>query len=191
MASAVNALNQPTILSSYAQGQEGDVAGLKSAINSSMSPIQAFACLASYFAGQEETKMATKLKEYEKAFNDYKECLEHSKEAHEGKAGAAAKDGCVSSKDIEGFDTYMDKITNNAYSDKMDKKDDSNHNKDEWQSFADVLNEQKDLLSTDLNKISTEMDMAVKDSSEAEQMAANAIKKAVELMSTQGKTSGG
>ena len=192
MASAVNALNQPSILSSYAQGQKGNVAGLKNTINSGMSPIQAFACLASYFAGQEETKMAKKLKEYETAFNAYKECLGHSKEAHTGKASAAADKASGSTK---GFDKYMNEITTNKYSkagDKsMDKKQDSWHNKDEWQSFADVLNQQKDLLSTDLNKLSTEMDMAVKDSSEAEQMAANAIKKAVDLMSTQGKTSGG
>ncbi len=190
MAEVVDASATPSIiLSSYAQGESGDISGLGSSINSCTNPIEAFACLAAYFAGQEENKMSQKLAEYETAFNAYKECLGYSKEAHEGKAGAAAKDGCTGSS--AGFDTYMDNITNNAYSDKMDKKNDSNHNKDEWQSFADVLNEQKDMLSTDLNKLSTEMDMAVKDSSEAEQMAANAIKKAVELMSTQGKTSGG
>lgn len=189
MTTSINTLNQSTILSSYNQGKSADVSGLTTTINSSSSPIQAFACLAAYFAGQEENKMSKKLAEYETAFNAYKECLGYSKEAHEGKAGAAAKDGCTGS--TGGFDTYMDHITNNAYSDKMDKKNDSSHNKDEWQSFADVLNEQKDMLSTELNKLSTEMDMAVKDSSEAQQMAANAIKKAVDLMSTQGKTSGG
>jgi len=181
--------NQPTILDSYAQGQGGNISGLKTSIKSCTNPIEAFACLAAYFAGKQETVMSKKLKEYEEKFNEYKKCLDYSKEAHVGKAGAAANKGTTNS--TAGFNAYMNEITNNQYTDKMDKGKDGCHNKDEWQSFADVLNEQKDIRSTELNKLSTEMDMAVKDSSEAEQMAANAIKKAVDLMSTQGKTSGG
>ncbi|MDY0220920.1 MAG: hypothetical protein RBR67_07270 [Desulfobacterium sp.] len=238
MVSGIN--SSDTLLSSYKLGMTGtkaDKGTLKTNIKG-MNPIQAFACLASYFAGQEENKMSKKLTEYEKAFEAYKECLKHSKEAHQGKASAAAKGKNETTESTTDFNNYMNDITDGkfsknktdakknrkAYDDQwdkdykeanknnnfilgpikpykyappsdkassMDKGADGKHSKDEWQSFADVLNQEKDMRSTDLNKLSTEMDMAVKDSSEAEQMAANAIKKAVDLMSTQGKTSGG
>jgi hypothetical protein len=185
----IDAIARQDILSSYKLGETGNVAGMKSKIGSCKNPIQAFACMAAYFAGEQETVMTQKLDEYETQHEVYKDCLAYSKEAHQGKASCPDKKKCsYSTKD---FNAYMDRITDNKYSSKMDYKHDGKHKKEEWQGFADVINQQKDMESTELNKLSTEMDMAIKDSSEAEQMATNAVKKATDLMSTQGKTSGG
>lgn len=161
---------------------------MKNELKDSTNPTVAFATLSTFFAGQSELTMSLKLNEYQAKFDEYQDCLKFSKEAHEGKAETATTKYPVSSPE---FNTYMNSITDDKFSSKMDKKSDGKHDKDEWQSFADIINQKKDMLSTELNKLSTEMDMAVKDSSEATQMAANAIKKAIDLLSTQGRTSGG
>jgi len=184
------------ILNAYDLGKDGKIGKITSQIKNCTNPIQAFAMLAAYFAGEQETVMSDKLEEYEQKHEEYKEVLAFSKIAHEGKAGCNSdnttrSDGSECYYDGKGFDEYMDDITEDQYSDGMDKNNDSKHEEDEWQDFIDDINKKKDMESTDLNKLSTEMDMAVKDSGEAEQMAANAIKKATELMSTQGKTAGG
>ncbi|MBI9089837.1 MAG: hypothetical protein JEZ12_11525 [Desulfobacterium sp.] len=185
---AVSATSTQDILAAYELGKTGDLEAMTLQINSCTNPIQAFACVAAFFAGEQETIMGEKLEEYEAQHNEYKECLQYSKEAHEGKSETVSNKYSYSGS---GFDDYMNKISDGKYSSKMDKGNDGKHNKEEWQSFADVINQQKDMESTDLNKLSTEMDMAVKDSSEAEQMVVNAVKKMIELMTTQGKGAGG
>lgn len=176
------------LLQAYNAGKDGHT-GRLSATMARQDPIENFALLASFFAGKQETVMNNKLKEYEDQHNEYKKVLRWSKYAHEKKAYATNKDKAVHGSGS--YKNYMNGITNNRFTNEMDKNKDNKHNKDEWQSQIDVINKEKDMQSTELNKISTEMDMAVKDSSEAEQMAANAVKKANDLMSTQAKTSGG
>ena len=176
------------IYPSYQLGRESGLALMRARVTSTTNPIVAFACVASYFAGKNEIAMEKKMDEFETQHEKYMKCLDWSQYAHERKASAVAEDGGVYGS--SSFKSYINGITNNKFN-SMDKGNDNYHNKDEWQSFIDVINQQKDMESTDLNKLSTEMDMAVKDCSEAEQMAANAVKKATDLMSTQGRTAGG
>lgn len=164
-------------------------------------PAKAFAVMAAFFAGQQEEVMSQKLKDYTTQYKTYKRCLDFSKNAHEGKAAAAAKGDKGASYSSKEFDLYMNEITGNKFNNKydksiscdafMDKGCDGYHNKEEWQQYADVINQQKDMESTELNKVSNDMDMAVKDSSKAEEITASAVKKATELMATQGRISGG
>ncbi|MCK5687329.1 hypothetical protein KAJ27_24550 [bacterium] len=177
---------------SHNLGVKGSKGAFQNRLANCKNPVVAFAYMASYFAGEQETVMNNKLEKYKEQHDEYKNCLRKSKYAHEKKAIAAADSESRKklAKSNGSFESYINSITGNKFS-KMDKGNDDWHNKDEWQSFIDVINKQKDIESTDLNKLSTEMDMAVKDSSEAEQMAANAVKKATDLMSTQGRTSGG
>lgn len=184
--------------------------GMQGELSGSTNPIISFARLAAFFAGQQSFKMELKLKEYTAQHDEYKLLLEHSQEAHTGQAEAARNDGLSnSSKTFNYFfnhkvlgrgdgpvtrtnDKYAEIVEGqNDYILKYDKGNDSKHNKDEWGRIIGVINEKKDLESTDLNKLSTEMDMAVKDSDSAQQMAANAIKKSNDLMSTQAKSLGG
>ncbi|MCK5100921.1 MAG: hypothetical protein KAR45_22620 [Desulfobacteraceae bacterium] len=176
------------ILPSYVLGTKGKRTAMKARAAATKNPILAFACVAAYFAGEKYTVQEDKLDEYEEKHEDYKNCLTWSKYAHERKARATELDKACSGSG--GFKSYVSSIIEGSFND-MDKGNDNKHNKDEWQAFIDVINKEKDIQSTDLNKISTEMDMAVKDCSEAEQMAANAVKRANDLMSTQGKTAGG
>lgn len=189
--------NTPKIFSghiypSYELGKEGGITLMRAKAESTKNPIVAFACVVSYFAGTQETIMKDKMDTYEEKHEEYKTCLNWSKYAHRKKAEATANNGGRKNLAWGGgsFKTYINSITGDKF-DKMDKGKDKWHNKDEWQAFIDVINKEKDIQSTDLNKLSTEMDMAVKDCSEAEQMAANAVKKATDLMSTQGRTAGG
>ncbi|MCG8564148.1 MAG: hypothetical protein MI747_03610 [Desulfobacterales bacterium] len=182
------------ITGAYSAGKGGNISELKSVIQGGGSPIANFAMVAAYFAGQEEKTMQTRLNEYEKQHDKYKECLDVSKIAHQKKGEAASKNNAPHAGST--FKNYMVKImgggkTGRDKFDGIDVNDDNKHNEDEMQSYIDVLNKQKDIESTELNALSTKVDMAVKDSSEAQQMAANAVKKATDLMSTQGRTSGG
>ena len=155
-------------------------------------PMCAFMLLTAYFSGKQESVMEGRMKEYEEKHNAYKETLDMSKEAHEGKAVIGKnKKTKKYSPYSDGFKTYMDRITKDRFSDEMQKGNDTLHSKDEWGQMIDIINQQKDMDSTELNKLSTQMDAAVKDSSEAQQMCANAVKKVSDLMATLGKGSGG
>lgn len=174
----------------------------------STNPVVAFARLAAFFAGQQSFKMQVKLKIYEEQHNYYKDVLDNSKIAHQGKLSAASakKDKKIEDDDARcKFNVFMnnhiledggnyDRLTH-FYGSKLigdiDPDGDNKHNKDQWDGFIQMIDKEKDIASTDLNKLSTEMDMAVKESDSAQQMAANAIKKANDLLYEQAKTSGG
>lgn len=149
--------------------------------NPSNNPMVNFARIATFFAGQQEFKMNIKLNEYKKQHDKFIDCLDHSKEAHAGKADAVAKKATESTP---GFTTYMKDTIKKTVAP-------TTHTKEEWQSYIDLINQQKDMESTDLNKLSTEMEVTNKDSSSAFQMANNATTSAGKLMSTQGKLAGG
>ncbi|WP_022665968.1 hypothetical protein [Desulfospira joergensenii] len=172
-------------------------------------PIVAFARLAAFFAGQQSFAMELKLKEYEEQHEFYQEVLENSTIAHQYKLKAAEADtdvGIEEEDDMRSFNKFMNSnvvtLSDDDRSNRLvhlgyrlgggvDSSNDNLHSKEDWEGFCEQIDQKKDMESTTLNKLSTEMDLAVKDSDSAQEMAANAIKKANDLMSTQGKTSGG
>ena len=179
------------------------------AVKNCTSPAAAFACLSAYFAGLEQAEMNTLMDDYKDQHEVYAKCLTMSKFANEQKAeAAAAGDNGTSSwvmtpNEEEGvsgwsYKNYMEGILNDSEDGlfELDQKstnylDKAVFTQDEWESQCDIINQQKDIESSELNQLSTDMELAVQDSSEAQEMAANAIKKLSDLASSQAKTSGG
>ena len=182
---------------------------MHSKLEGATNPIVAFARLAAFFAGQQEFKMQVKLEEYRVQHERYKKVLEYSKLAHQKKleaANAKADIGVAGRLEQRDFNHFMNtEILTLTAEEKRDHWIDANiylgggqdtdrnnlHSEDDWDGFIKLIDKKKDMESTDLNKLSTEMDMAVKESDSAQQMAANAIKKANDLIYELAKTSGG
>lgn len=183
------------LINAHNLGVAGDSATALSTVKSlEHSPIEAFAVLASYFAGQANKKMEDKLAEYSAKSDEYTDVLELSQAAHTYKAEAKAQEGKDGDppKPDQAFRDGMDRVLSGSGKTCSDIiPADGTINQDRAQTCIDAINQKKDILSTDLQSLSTEMDMAIKDAGEAEQMAANAIKKYVDLITTQGKSSGG
>lgn len=156
-------------------------------------PLESFALLAAYFSGQQNRKMEDKLEEYKEKTDDYKRVLNTSQKAHTYLADAKAQEG----KDKEwpkcdnAFKNDMNWVLTGSGKNFNDISDDKKLDDNEAQACVDAISQKKDMTSTELQAITTEMDMAVKDAGEAEQMAANAVKKLTDLISTLGKNAGG
>ncbi|WDP87727.1 MAG: hypothetical protein HUN05_23470 [Desulfobacter sp.] len=153
--------------------------------------------VASFFAGQQSQTMADTLVRYKDKHKEYKDTLELSEAAHVLKSEAAAADGKGDSPPTadKAFRDGMDKVltgTGKRFSDIVEKKDKKYEvGEDQAQTCIDAISQKKDILSTELQAISTDMDMAVKDSGEAEFMAANAVSNLTDLLGTLGKQAGG
>lgn len=188
-----------SLVNAHSYGAKGDMSSARTQVKSlKNSPLEAFAVLASYFAGQQNKVMEDVLTEYTDKSNVYKSVLELSETAHVLKAEAKAEEGKDGAppKANKDFREGMDKVlqgSGKSFSDIVPKNDDGDYRveTDQAQTCIDAISQKKDILSTDLQALSTKMDMAIKDAGEAEQMAANAVKKLTDLISTQGKGSGG
>lgn len=161
-----------------------------------LNPIERFALVASFFAGVQTRKMEEKLEEYKTLTDNYKEVLHWSQRVQQWKV--ETKDGkddvWMHYNDGTKFNQVIFPEGKNYINDfRRTHYDNTYHlfGKDEVQAVVDVVNQRKDMVSTELQKLSTEVDMAVKDAGEAEQMAANAVKKLTDLLSTQAKNAGG
>ena len=170
-----------------------------------------FIRLCAFFAGQQSFEMQRKLEVYKEQHEFYQKVLDKSSLAHEHKLAAANAGESVMIEDDderESFNSFMnmnvltlseDEMASNGHNLRMgyqlgggqDKNNDNYHNKEEWEGFCQLLDKKKDMESTTLNKLSTEMDLAVKESDSAQEMAANAIKKSNDVLSTQARTAGG
>jgi len=162
-----------------------------SALQACSSPAAAFACLATYYAGQTETELNDLMDEYEEQQASYRECLDFSTHATSKKAEANQNGTCPATEEDGDFETYMIGIAGTSEWKSIDSDDTHEHSADEWQAMCDILNNQKEKESNELNSLSTEMELAIQDSSEAEEMAANAVKKLSDMLSTQAKAIGG
>lgn len=160
-------------------------------VQSCSSPTAAFACLAAYYAGQAQNELENLMDEYKAQQDSYEDCLDHSTYANASKAEANQNSSCPSSKDNPDFESYMKEIAGTTEWNRIDSDGTQEHSADEWQAMCDILNNQKEIESNDLNSLSTEMELSIQDSSEAEEMAANAVKKLSDMLSTQAQASGG
>lgn len=160
-----------------------------------LNPIERFALVASFFAGVQTRKMEEKLEEYKTLTDNYREVLHWSQSVQQWKV--ETKDGgdvWLHNDQRDEFNEFIfpgGENNLNAFSRGHHKNTYHLFGKDEVQAVVDVVNQRKDMVSTELQKKATEVDMAVKDAGEAEQMAANAVKKLTDLLSTQAKNAGG
>ena len=163
-------------------------AEMKTALEAISEPLQAFAILCAYFSGQQFRIMEEKITEYEEKKNEYEKVLTTSQEANIYLAEAKKDDETEVELD---FMKNMKWILEGTGKTQKDVSKDYKFDKDEAQNAVDLINRKKDILSTDLQALSTEVDMTVQDQSEAEEMAANSVKKLVDLLSAIGRTAGG
>lgn len=206
----------------YEMGLDGNTTGISTAIAACSSPAEGFACLAAYYAGQEDADLDLAMDDYTAQHDAYIALLEISEEAATNKATASEN-----SSSVEVSDDYIDYVAGEKeYTAEEDDdgiitkhwKLDSDNNyirsgglmtQDDWEDIAGtrsddvsfdaegwddqctIINEEKEIQSTELNKLSTDMELTVEDSSTAQEMTANAVKKNSDLASTQGRTSGG
>ncbi|MDD9303405.1 MAG: hypothetical protein HUK40_14120 [Desulfobacter sp.] len=120
------------LVTAHKEGKLGNVGEeswtAKKVGNLTNSPLEAFAVVASFFAGQQSQTMADTLVRYKDKHKEYKDTLELSEAAHVLKSEAAAADGKGDSPPTadKAFRDGMDKVltgTGKKFSDIVEKKD--------------------------------------------------------------------